>query len=66
VANRANIITVADVQGRKLLSFRIGTLNDARNNRTYPPLGDGTYKYEFAGELFLPGQPFLVNSTNVN
>jgi hypothetical protein len=66
VANRANIITVADFQGRKLLSFRIGTLNDARNNRTYPPLGDGTYKYEFAGELFLPGHPFLVNSTNVN
>ncbi len=66
VAVRANIITVADFQGRKLLSFRIGTINDTRNNKTYPPLGDGTERYEFAGELFLSGSPFLVNSTNVN
>jgi hypothetical protein len=66
VANRANLITVADFQGRKLLSFRIGTLRDSRNDRSYPPLGDGTERYEFAGELFLPGSPFLVNSTNVN
>jgi hypothetical protein len=65
VASRGNVITVADYQGRKLLGFRIGTLNDARNNRTYPPLEDGQ-KYEFTGELFLPGNPFLVNSTNVN
>jgi hypothetical protein len=66
VANRGNIVTVADFQGRKLLSFRIGTLNDSRNNKTYPPLGDGTEKYEFAGEMSVPGSPFLVNSTNVN
>ena len=66
VANRGNIITVADFQGRKLLSFRIGTLKDNRNKKVYPPLGDGIEKYEFAGELFLPGAPFLVNSTNVN
>ena len=66
VASRGNIVTVADFHGRKLLSFRVGTLNDLRNNRSYPPFGDGTDKYEFCGELFLPGSPFLVNSTNVN
>ena len=66
VANRANIVTVADFQGRKLLSFRIGTLRDTRNDKVYPPLGDGIENYEFTGELFLPGAPFLVNSTNVN
>jgi hypothetical protein len=66
VASRGNVITVADYQGRKLIGFRIGTLNDARNNRSYPPLGDGTDKYEFTGELSLPGNPFMVNSTNVN
>jgi len=66
VASRGNVITVADYQGRKLIGFRIGTLNDTRNNRSYPPLGDGSEKYEFTGELFLPGNPFLVNSTNVN
>jgi hypothetical protein len=66
VANRGNIVTVADFQGRKLLSFRIGTLRDTRNNKVYPPLEEGIEKYEYTGELLLPGAPFLVNSTNVN
>jgi hypothetical protein len=66
VASRGNIVTVADFAGKKILSFRIGTLKDARNGLTYPPLGDGSEAYEFAGELPLAGSPFLVNSTNVN
>jgi hypothetical protein len=66
VASRGNIVTVADFGGRKLVSFRIGTIVDSRNNKTYPPGGDGTYNYEYAGDLSLPGEPFLVNSTNVN
>lgn len=66
VAVRGNIVSVADFAGRKIVSFRIGTLHDTRNNRVYPPGGDGTYDFEFAGELSLPGSPFLVNSTNVN
>lgn len=66
VASRGNIVTVADFGGRKLVSFRIGTIVDSRNNKTYPPGGDGTYNYEYAGDLSLPGAPFLVNSTNVN
>jgi hypothetical protein len=66
VAVRGNIVTVADFLGKKILSFRIGTLKDARNKKSYPPLGDGTAQYEFSGELPLTGSPFLVSSTNVN
>lgn len=66
VAVRGNILSVADYAGKKVLSFRIGTLKDARNNVSYPPLGDGTEQYEFTGELPLAGSPFMLNSTNVN
>lgn len=66
MASRANILTVADFLGRKIVSFRIGTINDTRNNRIYPVGGDGSVPYEYAGELAVPGYPFLVNSTNVN
>jgi hypothetical protein len=65
VARRGNIVTVADFNGKKILSFRMGTLHDARNNVDYPPI-DPAYHYEFAGELPLDGSPFMVNSTNVN
>jgi|GEM_PF-1873931 len=65
VASRGNIVTVADFRGKKLVSFRIGTIHDDRNNKVYPP-GDPSYDYEFAGELPLSGCPFMVNSTNVN
>jgi hypothetical protein len=66
IASRANILTVADFLGRKIVSFRIGTINDTRNNRVYPVGGDGSVPYEYAGELAVPGYPFAVNSTNVN
>lgn len=65
VARRGNIVTVADFNGKKILSFRMGTLHDARNNVDYAPI-DPAYDYEFAGELPLEGSPFMVNSTNVN
>jgi hypothetical protein len=65
VARRGAIVTVADFAGKKILSYRIGTLKDLRNNVDYPPV-DPAYGYEFAGELPLSGSPFLVNSTNVN
>lgn len=64
-AVRGNILTVADFHGKKILSFRMGTLTDSRNNKVYPP-GDPNYKYEFAGEMPLLGSPFLVNSANLN
>jgi hypothetical protein len=64
-AVRGNILTVADFRGKKILSFRIGTLKDLRNNVSYPP-GDPNYGYEFAGELPLEGSPFLITSANLN
>ncbi|HEY4246508.1 MAG TPA: hypothetical protein VGM64_06595 [Lacunisphaera sp.] len=65
-AVRGPILTVADFSGKKILSFRIGDLVDARNNVTYKCGASGTDKFEFAGELALPGTPFLVGSANVN
>jgi hypothetical protein len=64
-AVRGDIVTVADFLGKKILSFRVGTLIDARNNKTYGPLESG-YDYEYAGQLPLAGSPFLVNSANLN
>lgn len=66
VARRGNIVTVADFAGKKLLSFRIGVIKDARNDKVYGCGASGTDPFEFAGELPLAGSPFLVNSTNVN
>lgn len=65
VAVRGNIVSVADFAGKKILSFRIGTLKDFRNDVEYLPLGEGD-AYEFTGELPFAGNPFLLNSTNVN
>jgi hypothetical protein len=64
-AVRGNIVTVADYLGKKILSFRVGTLIDARNDKTYAPL-EAAYDYEFSGELPLAGSPFMVNSANLN
>ena len=66
IASRANIVSVADFRGRQVVSFRIGTINDTRNNRIYLPAGDGSLPYEFAGAMPVAGEPFLVGSSNVN
>ena len=66
VAVRGNILTVADFHGRKLLSYRIGKITDSRNHVVYGCGASGNDPFEFAGELALPGYPFLVNSSNVN
>lgn len=65
VAGRGNILTVADYTGKKILSFRIGSIVD-RSNRVYGCGVDGNAPYEFAGELSLKGRPIAVNSSNVN
>jgi hypothetical protein len=65
VAVRGNILSVADFAGKKLMSFRIGTIRDVRNDKVYAP-GDPNYAYEFAGEMPLLGSPFLMNSANLN
>jgi hypothetical protein len=66
VADRAYIVSVADFHGDKVLSFRIGALNDAGNGKVYGAGPTGTSPFEFAGELDEPGSPFMLNSTNVN
>ncbi len=65
VAGRANIVSVTDFEGRKLLSFRVGGIQD-RYGRFYGAGADGKADHEFAGDLFFPGSPFLINSANVN
>ncbi len=66
VAERGNILTVADFRGRKLISYRIGVLNDLRNKVTYGCGPNGTDGFECGGVLNVPGYPFLVGSANVN
>jgi hypothetical protein len=65
-AVRGPILSVADFRGKKILSFRVGKITDARNNAVYGCGADGTAPFEFAGQLPLGGYPFLVGSTNVN
>lgn len=65
-AVRGPIVTVADFAGKKILSFRVGDIKDARNKVTYGAGPTGKDAFEFAGELSFPGHPFLVGSANVN
>lgn len=65
VAGRGNILSVADFSGRKLLSFRIGSMVD-RAGRVYGCGADGKAPFEFAGEMSFGGYPFAISSANVN
>lgn len=65
-AVRGPIVSVADFRGKKMLSFRIGPLVDARHNKTYGAGADGKSPFELGGILPFAGYPFLLNSTNVN
>jgi hypothetical protein len=65
VASRGNILTVADFKGKKLISYRIGAIND-RYKVHYGCGEDGKAWFEVGGEMNVEGQPFLVNSVNVN
>lgn len=65
VATRGNIVSVADFNGKKVLSFRIGAI-DGRHGEHYGVGETGSDDHEFAGELPVAGHPFLINSANVN
>jgi len=65
VASRGYIVSVADYDGKKLLSFRIGSITD-RHGRYYGAGADGKAGWEFSGEIDFAGHPFLVNTANVN
>ncbi|QYM80330.1 hypothetical protein K0B96_06870 [Horticoccus luteus] len=66
VADRGNILSVADFHGRKIHNFRLNTINDTRNGVVYGCGANGTDAYEYAGSMSVNGMPFLVNSANVN
>lgn len=65
VSTRGYILTVADFHGKKIMSFRIGTIVD-RHGVVYGPGEDGKDEYEFCGEMPVQGRPFLISSVNVN
>ena len=65
-AVRGPILSVADFRGRKILSFRIGPINDYRHKIIYGCGSDGKAPFEFAGQVGFAGYPFMLNSTNVN
>jgi len=65
VASRGNILSVADFNGKKLISYRIGPITD-RYKVHYGCGEDGKAWFEVGGELSVEGKPFLINSVNVN
>ncbi len=65
-AIRGPIVSVADFAGKKMISFRVGTIHDKRNNVIYRPGENGEDGFEYAGDVPMPGHPFLINTTNVN
>lgn len=65
-AVRGPIVSVADFRGKKVLSFRVGKITDLRNNKVYGAGADGKAPFELAGERPVAGNPFALNSTNVN
>jgi hypothetical protein len=65
-AIRGPILSVADFRGKKMLSFRVGKINDLRNKVLYGCGPDGNDPFEFTGQVPFNGYPFLINTTNVN
>jgi hypothetical protein len=65
-AIRGPILSVTDFRGKKMVSFRVGRINDARNKKVYGAGASGNDPFEFAGEVPFNGYPFLINTTNVN
>ncbi|PCC73386.1 hypothetical protein SAMN02745121_02885 [Nannocystis exedens] len=73
-SDRADVRTVADFDGQKLLSYRFGwvKIEDGQEGgcgpqgASYGPGEDGMGDHEFAGELQASGFPFQVSVANVN
>lgn len=57
VADRGNVLTVADYDGRKILSFLIGNVTDRHERRYEAP----TSNYQYVGEMPLDGCPFAIS-----
>jgi len=65
VASRGYIVSVADFSGKRLVSFRIGSMTD-RHGRYYGAGADGKAGWEYSGSINFAGHPFAVNTANVN
>jgi hypothetical protein len=73
-SDRADVRTVADFDGQKLLSYRFGAVKIedwqpdgcGPEGASYGMGVDGTADFEFAGELAVAGWPFHVSVANVN
>lgn len=71
VADRGNILTVADYNGKKIHSFRLGSLY--ARSPYWGQVGErfgcgatGNDAFEYAGSLSIAGNPFYTGSSNVN
>lgn len=64
IADRSDIRTIADFDGRKVVSFRFAGLRapDCSEQPAYPLRG----RAECGGEYELPGPVFQISTTNVN
>jgi len=63
----ADIITVADFKGRKIINYRYSECVFATNGGARFGMGpDGKSEFECGGVLEFPGSPFSLSATNVN
>ena len=63
----AQLITVTDFKGRKLINYRYSEAVFATNGGARFGMGpDGKSEFECGGVLELPGEPFCISATNVN
>lgn len=73
-SDRADVRTVTDFYGRKILSYRFGAVKIedwqpdgcGPQGVSYGPGEDGMADFEFSGELTVAGFPFQVSAANVN
>ena len=71
VSDRFNVLTIADYNGKQVVSVRIGVVNDrvdewGKVGEAFGCGSTGTDAFEFAGALPVAGYPFHVASSNVN
>jgi hypothetical protein len=68
VGERAYILTVADLHGKKVINYRFAPTpaDHISPNQAFGMGADGTAISECGGEMSFPGAVFRISSTNVN
>src|SRR5690606_37010351 len=56
-AIRGPILSVTDFRGKKMMSFRIGAIEDKRNKKVFGAGADGKAEFEYTGEVSFEGYP---------